>query len=62
MRLRISNSITFSLCSLFASLLVAQDAVPAAVVAPAKINVYPADIQLTTIRDRQALIVQAEYA
>ncbi|MDP6556956.1 MAG: DUF1549 and DUF1553 domain-containing protein [Pirellulaceae bacterium] len=28
---------------------------------PAKIVVYPADVQLTTVRDRQSLIVQAEY-
>ena len=28
---------------------------------PAQINVYPADVQLTTVRDRQSIIVQAEY-
>ena len=28
---------------------------------PAQINVYPADVQLTTVRDCQSLIVQAEY-
>jgi hypothetical protein len=28
---------------------------------PAKLNVYPADVQLTTVRDRQSLIVQAEF-
>jgi hypothetical protein len=26
------------------------------------INVYPADVQLTTVRDRQSLIVQAQYS
>lgn len=29
---------------------------------PAQINVYPADVHLTTVRDRQSLIVQAEYS
>ncbi|MBP85596.1 MAG: cell surface protein [Planctomycetaceae bacterium] len=29
---------------------------------PAQLNVYPADVQLTTVRDRQSLIVQAEYS
>ena len=29
---------------------------------PAQLNVYPPDVQLTTVRDRQSLIVQAEYA
>ncbi len=28
---------------------------------PAQINVYPAEVQLTTVRDRQSLIVQAQY-
>lgn len=56
MRLRFSSSLAFSICSLCSSLLVAQEA------APAMIHVYPADVQLTTARDRQSLIVQAEYA
>ncbi len=29
--------------------------------APASINVYPADVHLTTVRDRQSLIVQSVY-
>ncbi|MBC8356061.1 MAG: DUF1549 domain-containing protein [Planctomycetes bacterium] len=29
---------------------------------PAQLNVYPGDVQLTTVRDRQSLIVQAEYS
>ncbi len=29
---------------------------------PTKINVYPADVLLTTVRDIQSIIVQAEYA
>jgi Protein of unknown function (DUF1549)/Protein of unknown function (DUF1553) len=67
MRLRFSNAIAFSICSLLTSLLVAEDATPAKTAAPAKttapakINVYPADVRLTTARDRQSLIVQAEY-
>ena len=28
---------------------------------PASLNVYPADVHLTTVRDRQSLIVQAQY-
>ena len=28
---------------------------------PAQLNVYPADVQLTTVRDRQSVIVQAEF-
>ncbi|MFP6610953.1 MAG: DUF1549 domain-containing protein, partial [Pirellulales bacterium] len=28
---------------------------------PAQINVYPPDVQLTTVRDHQSLIVQAQY-
>ena len=29
---------------------------------PSRLNIYPADVHLTTVRDRQSLIVQAEYA
>jgi hypothetical protein len=29
---------------------------------PAKLHVYPADIHLTTLRDRQSILVQAEFA
>ena len=28
---------------------------------PAQIHVYPADVHLTTVRDRQSVIVQAEF-
>ena len=45
----------------FALLIAATAQVVSAQAPPAKINVYPADVQLTTIRDRQSLIVQAEY-
>jgi hypothetical protein len=38
----------------------AADSAPA--VKPAEILVYPPDVQLTTARDRQSLIVQARYA
>ncbi|MBI2477503.1 MAG: DUF1549 domain-containing protein [Planctomycetia bacterium] len=55
MRLRLSSSVPFTICVLSASLLVADE------VAPAKIHVYPADVQLTTARDQQSLIVQTEY-
>lgn len=34
----------------------------ASVTAPTSINVYPPDINLTTVRDRQSVIVQAVYA
>jgi hypothetical protein len=34
----------------------------ASVAAPESINVYPPDINLTTVRDRQSVIVQAVYA
>ena len=30
--------------------------------APAKLNVYPPDVDLTTVRDRQSMIVQAAYS
>ncbi|HUG66538.1 MAG TPA: DUF1549 and DUF1553 domain-containing protein [Pirellulaceae bacterium] len=62
MRFRILSSCAVSCCCLLTSLLGAQETVPARTDAPAKINVYPADVQLTTARDRQSLIVQAEYA
>lgn len=51
-----TSSIALAFCCLFTSLVAAEE------VAPAKIHVYPADVQLTTNRDRQSLIVQAEYA
>jgi len=35
---------------------------PVSAVAPQSINVYPPDINLTTVRDRQSVIVQAVYA
>jgi hypothetical protein len=38
------------------------DSVQAAELSPTSINVYPADVQLTTTRDRQAVIVQAVLA
>ncbi|HRX78334.1 MAG: DUF1549 domain-containing protein [Planctomycetaceae bacterium] len=56
MRYRMTSSIALAFCCLFTSLVAAEE------VAPAKIHVYPADVQLTTNRDRQSLIVQAEYA
>lgn len=42
-----------------------ENAVPAETagsIAPVSINVYPPDINLTTIRDRQSIIVQSVYA
>jgi hypothetical protein len=40
----------------------ASAAEPASAPKPAEILVYPPDVQLTTSRDRQSLIVQARYA
>jgi hypothetical protein len=57
MRLHQSRITTFALLIAVATQVAAADAPK-----PAKINVYPADVQLTTVRDRQSLIIQAEYA
>ncbi|MDB4614238.1 DUF1549 domain-containing protein [bacterium] len=65
---------TFIACLVFSGLAVtpsahAEDAKPAAAAAsslatakPVSIEVYPADVHLTTIRDRQSMVVQAKFA
>ncbi|HEV3416826.1 MAG TPA: hypothetical protein VG056_08445, partial [Pirellulales bacterium] len=40
----------------------AADSAPAPLPKPAEILVYPLDVDLTTARDRQSLIVQARYS
>ncbi|MDA1051712.1 MAG: DUF1549 and DUF1553 domain-containing protein [Planctomycetota bacterium] len=56
MRLQLSRITTLALL-LVAATQVAGGEEPK----PAQLNVYPADVQLTTVRDRQSLIVQAKY-
>ena len=56
MRLHQSRITTLALLIAAATQVAAADAPK-----PAKLNVYPGDVQLTTVRDRQSLIVQAEF-
>ena len=59
MRLHLtSNTLLALVLSLAATAVAQENAAPS----PAAINVYPADVHLTTLRDRQSLIVQAAYA
>lgn len=53
----------FQFGSLFVLLLcgILTSSADAADLKPAKLNVYPADVQLNTSRDRQSLVVQAEF-
>ncbi len=57
MRLWILNAILLS-----TAMLVTADQKAVAQESPVSINVYPADVHLTTVRDRQSLIVQSVFA
>ncbi|MCI0335679.1 MAG: DUF1553 domain-containing protein [Planctomycetes bacterium] len=48
-------------CAMLPGLMQAAEA-PVAPVAPVALRVYPSEISLTTIRDAQSVLVQAEYA